>query len=334
MSDPALYTRDEELQDTSAQRPHLVILGAGASVAACPNGDGNGRMLPVMLNLVETLGLAEPLRRAGIDPSQGDFEQLYATVESDPSQAALCGLLEERVAEYFRGLMLPDGPTIYDYLVLSLRPKDAIATFNWDPFLWQACQRHHAFTKLPKIFFLHGCAIVGWCCDDKQQGLLGRCCPTCGKLFVPTRLLYPVASKDYTSDAYIDSQWRSIQAGLGSAFLLTLFGYGAPQSDAAAVDLMSTAWGTPDDRVMEEIELIDIKSEDELLSTWSRFIHSHHYTATNDYFESILAMHPRRSVEAYWQSLIEARFREGNQVPRFESIAAMHEWFGPLVENE
>jgi len=39
------------------QRPHIVILDAGASLAALPHGDRNGRKLPVMDNFMETLGL-------------------------------------------------------------------------------------------------------------------------------------------------------------------------------------------------------------------------------------------------------------------------------------
>ena len=49
--------------------------------------------------------------------------------------------VEQRDAEYFSKLELPDHPTIYDYRLLSLRKKDVIATFNWDPFLWLACHR-------------------------------------------------------------------------------------------------------------------------------------------------------------------------------------------------
>ena len=44
--------------------------------------------------------------------------------------------IETRVDEYFADLELPGHPTIYDRLVLSLREKDLIATFNWDPFLY------------------------------------------------------------------------------------------------------------------------------------------------------------------------------------------------------
>ena len=34
-----MTTVSSEIQDTKMQRPHVVILGAGASLAAFPNGD-------------------------------------------------------------------------------------------------------------------------------------------------------------------------------------------------------------------------------------------------------------------------------------------------------
>jgi hypothetical protein len=51
---------------------------------------------------------------------------------------------------------LPNEPTIYDHLVLSLRPKDLIATFNWDPFLYQAFVRNGHVGDMPYLAFLHG----------------------------------------------------------------------------------------------------------------------------------------------------------------------------------
>jgi hypothetical protein len=33
---------------------------------------------------------------------------------------------------------IPDHVTLYDELLLTLRSKDLIATFNWDPLLLQA----------------------------------------------------------------------------------------------------------------------------------------------------------------------------------------------------
>ncbi|KUO69178.1 MAG: hypothetical protein APF80_02305 [Alphaproteobacteria bacterium BRH_c36] len=39
VDDDFLYTTEQEVADVSANLPHVVILGAGASYAAFPNGD-------------------------------------------------------------------------------------------------------------------------------------------------------------------------------------------------------------------------------------------------------------------------------------------------------
>jgi len=41
----------------SSSRPHIIILGAGASLQAFPDGDASGRRLPLMDNIIEILGL-------------------------------------------------------------------------------------------------------------------------------------------------------------------------------------------------------------------------------------------------------------------------------------
>jgi hypothetical protein len=46
------------------------------------------------------------------------------------------------------------------------------------------------------------------------------------------------------------------------------FGYGAPVSDIEAVSLLNGAWGTPDQRAMEQFEVIDITPEDILRKRW------------------------------------------------------------------
>ncbi len=316
-------------RQTLMQRPHVVILGAGASVAAFPDGK-----LPVMANLVGTLGLESLLEKAGLEHRGGNFEDIYNQLSRNASLSKVREAVEQRVAEYFSKLDLPEHPTIYDYLVLSLRKKDVIATFNWDPFLWLACQRNHDKTRLPHIFFLHGCAIIGYCPEHKVQGRVGTLCPTCGRPYTPTRLLYPVANKDYVTEPYIASQWRSLRSAFRTAYILTIFGYGAPESDAAAVDLMSEAWGSPEERDLEEIEIVDIKDQEELEATWNRFIHTHHFRATNSYFESLLGAFPRRTCEAIWAELMEVKFLEYARVPKFERLAEMWEWFQQLVAYE
>jgi len=46
--------------------------------------------------------------------------------------------------------------------LLSLRKKDAVCTFNWDPFLYDAWIRNRHL-DLPEIFFLHGNVRCGHC---------------------------------------------------------------------------------------------------------------------------------------------------------------------------
>ena len=136
------YSAKQEIADVSIGAPHVIILGAGASLAAFPNGDKNGRKLPVMSNFVEIVGLEPILAKFSVPYSKGDnFEDVFSSLHDNKPEAA--DVIEKFVASYFSSLELPNHPTIYDHLVLSLRDKDFIATFNWDPFLYQACRRNH-----------------------------------------------------------------------------------------------------------------------------------------------------------------------------------------------
>jgi len=183
-------------------RPHLVLLGSGASLAAFPNGDKCGRVLPIMNNLVEVVGLAPILDRAGIEYNDRDFESAYADLVSSGQHAASAHEVEQVVFDYFTRLELPEQPTLYDHLVLSLRDKDMIATFNWDPFLWQAWLRNQGRVSTPTLRFLHGNTAIGGCFRHRpsQFGQRGARCSVCGERFVGSRLLYPVAEKGYQED--------------------------------------------------------------------------------------------------------------------------------------
>ena len=70
------YTNIEELiRDTRMGRPHVVILGAGASKAAFPEGDRNGKKIPIMDDLVETIGLNSIFEKQGIGYAHRNFEK-------------------------------------------------------------------------------------------------------------------------------------------------------------------------------------------------------------------------------------------------------------------
>ena len=289
-----LHNSDEE----DCMRAHTVILGAGATVATIPNGDINGRKSSVMNGLIEKLHLEDVLSGIDLQTKSNNLEDIYSELYMRPEFSRALQVLEKRLYDYFSELELPDEPTVYDFLILSLTSKDAIATFNWDPLLLQAYVRCHRITNnLPYIYCLHGNVAVGYCAEHREYGATTSDCPICGIVLPPTKLLYPIAHKDYESDGYIKDCWEAIEYFIENSYMLTIFGYSAPDSDKAAVSLLKKAWGNVKDRPLEEVAVIDIISEEEMLDKWKRFIHSHHYKYTNDFFHSYLGIFPRRSCE-------------------------------------
>lgn len=191
-------------------KPHVVILGAGASCAAFPNGDKNGVRLPLMDDFVNVLDLNDLLSTAGIDFETINFEKIYDQLHQNEANREIREELEKIIHNYFSRLEIIDEPTIYDHLLLSLQGKDVVATFNWDPLLLQAYSRNTQRFKLPRLLFLHGNVGVGYCEIDRTSGINGNRCSKCGCVFTPTKLLYPVAEKNYHMNGFISSQWEEL----------------------------------------------------------------------------------------------------------------------------
>lgn len=292
-----------------------------------------------MDNLIDVLNLMDIDGVAEAAAENKNFEAVYSALYlKEPGSPAITSI-ERRVREYFAGLRLPPTPTIYDYLVLALRPKDLIATFNWDPFLCQAIRRNRSVTEMPHHSFLHGNVALGFSSRDQNAGPAGRYSMRTGLEFVPTRLLYPVTQKDYNKDEFICREWDRLKSWLKAAKRLTIFGYGAPHTDVEAVELMSRAWGDPEQRDLEQVEIIDTAPKDVVRERWNSFIHTHHYDHYANYFESVLARFPRRTGEWFMHQFNprkeEEAFQEPNPVPvRFETLEEMWEWHKPLVNAE
>lgn len=299
----------ELVERPMALPPHVLLLGAGASCAAFPQGDAHGRRLPVMGNFVEHVGLAPLLR--DLAPQLADepnIEVVYPRLLERPECASAARAVEAEVRAYFTNMALPAEATVYDRMVLALRPTDSIFTFNWDPFLADAWQRNRHVAPLPSIYFLHGCVRIGNCPNHPDtSGDLDEHCPHCQSRFAPMPLLYPVQQKDYASNPSIASQWKAAHAALSEALTLTVFGYSAPTSDVEAVDLLKKAWLARSDRQMEHVELIDIAPTEVLEERWGPFVPTLHYQPEPHFDQSHIARWPRRISESWFIPMSEGR---------------------------
>lgn len=336
-------TKEDRIKTVMNGGGQVVILGAGASIASTyRNQEANGKRLPSMDNFIDIVGLKDLVEKIPRNLVATNFEELYSNLHNDNPNSYLIKEIEKRVITYFSDMQLPSEPTIYDYLVLSLRGKDLIATFNWDPFLYQAWIRNKKFTDdLPHLSFLHGNVAIGYSKEDKRCGPAGMYMRRDGGYFEPTKLLYPVEQKNYNNDEFINIEWDRLKYWLDSdsTKLVTVFGYGAPKSDVEAVKLMNKAWGTGEKRNMEQFEIIDIRDEDTVHKSWNSFIHSHHYDYETNYFESSMAYNPRRTSESYFQHIVpmspDEAFSESNPVPNnFKTLEELWAWHQPLIDAE
>jgi hypothetical protein len=326
-------TKSELINKPENRGRHVVIVGAGASVAAFPKGDANRKILPTMDNLIEVLGLETILEQTGIRYDGRNFEAVYSELYMKDPESTFLKKLDETVYSYFSSLQLPEQPTLYDHLLLSLRPKDLIATFNWDPFLYDTWERNEFIAPLPQMAYLHGNVRIGYCFEHRIKGKNGRFCPECVRELTPSQLLYPVTTKNYSDDSFIGNEWKLLKIYLRNAFTLTIIGYSAPSTDKEAIDIMKSAWNK-NNRLIERTEVIDIKDKQVLWKQWSPFIVETYFDCTNDFYHSRIPNFPRRTCEALSNQTRYGLWVENNLLPVDANFDELISWIEPLVEAE
>ncbi len=112
MDAASIVTAEQEIADLRPTRPHVVILGAGASCAACPSGDANGRRLPQMANFIELLHLGPIFDKTDLVYRCRNFEDVYSELFARPEYQHVREELELAVSDYFRKLQLPYAPNL------------------------------------------------------------------------------------------------------------------------------------------------------------------------------------------------------------------------------
>ena len=81
--------------------------------------------------------------------------------------------------------------------------------------------------------------------------------------------------------------------------------------------MMKSAWGDIYDRNLEQLEFIDIRKEEDLINSWSEFIHTHHY----DYWTTVLSVSPHKN--SIWINEIGESMKNAGILP--DDIVVCHQ---------
>lgn len=329
----------DEIIDGFRNGPHVVILGAGATMAAIPNGDKYGNRCSAMDDFIENMGLQDILHDCDIQTTSRNLETIFSELSERPECVDIKNALESQIWNKMGKLVIPDTPTAYDYLLLSLRYKDHVFSFNWDNLLIQSYQRLQSqFTvDLPQIHFLHGNVGISFCGDCRivQPSQNPSCVKCNGPLSTPG-LLFPVKQKDYSADPYIAGAWSCFLKALEDAKLLTIFGYSAPSTDQEAVKMMQKAFSQTL-KALSTIEVIDIADRSVVSDKWSSFSRpvNYHIEINSSIFDSLLAKYPRRTTEGYSEVFLEGRWAESAvTMKESSSMEELFEQYKPLLDRE
>lgn len=288
------------------RRPHVVIVGSGASRAVM------GKSCPTMNEAIEQIGLDKILKGVKLQTKSNNLEDIYSELYRRGDECHDVRITMEKILyDYFLNVQLPPILTIYDLLILSLTPKDCIISFNWDSLLIQAYNRIAQITRnRPEIFFLHGNVGAGVCKDCMTYGPIQEYCRKCGKPYKRVPLLYPIEQKDYTSDIFIRDQWNVAKDYISRAGKITIFGYSAPSSDKEASEILKAAFSQYDGvHRLDTVEIIERPgfTTNDISDTWQYFfsLTNFHYEIVDSFYKSSLAKAPRRTMQYQYKKFID-----------------------------
>lgn len=287
-----------------------------------------------MNSVIPTLELGPLLEGVPSVAGITNFEQAYSALYEDVDSLGIREEVERRVHKYFSEMRMPDQATLYDALVLSLTPNDAIFSFNWDPFLFDAWERNRHVAPPPSIFFLHGNVRIEFCEDDSRTLKIGTPCPTCGRRGRSLPLLYPTARKNYSSDPGIADAWVAAAEYLSECLTLTIFGYGAPSSDIDAVSLLKNAWLSRSERKLEHVQIINIEDSSALYERWRDFTPTGHMDVVEDFRDSRIALWPRRSVQALLLAMSTGLPAQQFPTPRTTELSDLQSFIRSVASHE
>ena len=305
---------------------HLVILGAGSTIATIPNGDKNGEESYTLANLLKDKTFTSFLEKVQGNFSTNDVEDLCKQLYKE--DRPLYYEFESLVRKKYARLELPEEFTILDRLVLSLTPNDAIVSFNWDDLVIQAYQRMSEYVPeemLPILAFPHGNAQAVY---DKKHYTSKRIVTSTSWFDSPLNM--PVDEIDYKSDVFINSQWHILDFFMRNAQMIIFFGYRGPDSDEQDLKHLDELFAK--NEICDKIEIIDKDQESavEVAKRLERFkMQPNWLYPCADFWHSTIAKYPRRTLSVLdnWNYSVRTSAKE-------ESLAEFLKHIGPLIEEE
>lgn len=305
---------------------HLVILGAGSTIATIPNGDKNGEESYTLANLLKDKTFTSFLEKVQGNFSTNDVEDLCKQLYKE--DRPLYYEFESLVRKKYARLELPEEFTILDRLVLSLTPNDAIVSFNWDDLVIQAYQRMSEYVPeemLPILAFPHGNAQAVY---NNKHYTSKRIVTSTSWFDSPLNM--PVDEIDYKSNIFIKSQWRVLDFFIRNAQMITFFGYRGPDSDEQDLKHLDELFAK--NEICDKIEIIDKDQESavEVAKRLERFkMQPNWLYPCADFWHSTIAKYPRRTLSVLdnWNYSVRTSAKE-------ESLAEFLKHIGPLIEEE
>lgn len=306
---------------------HLVILGAGSTIATIPNGDKNGEFGYTLANLLNDKCFTSFVKKAQAKGFlTSDVEDLCNQLCKEDKP--LYDEFETLVRKKYASLELPEEFTILDRLVLSLTPNDAIVSFNWDDLLIQAYQRMSEFVPekmLPILAFPHGNAQAVY----NNKHYTSKRIVT-GANWIDSPLNMPVDEVDYKSDIFIGSQWNILDFFMRNAQMITFFGYSGPSSDELDLQHLDELFAK--NEICDKIEIID-KDLDTAMEVAKRLVRfkmqSNWLYPCADFWHSTIAKYPRRTLSVLdnWNYSVKT-------AAKAKTLAEFMGQVGPLIEEE
>lgn len=255
-----------------------------------------------------------------------DFEGFFSSLFLSGA-VELREQIERRVFAFFDSIEISPLVTLYDRLTLSLRRKDLIASFNWDPLLAYAYRRNGHLGTLPGLAFLHGNVKLGVCEPDKHLGWSDDSCVVCGNALRAVPLLYPVTKKDYSTDIAIAQQWNLLESQLDRAYFVTVFGWSAPTTDSDARRRIVDHIQSNTLSNFLEVEIIDIDAANLVATALAPLVGGRvHWGTMTSIRDSWLTRHPRLTCEALFQATMMNDPIAPCRIPDTESLSELQDW--------